>query len=152
MLASLAGAPVLGAVLSPLLRREVKTDQEGFLPAIALAELEVGVPKRVDLVSTRVDGWARSVGVIGSIWLLKREDGSVTGLSSVCPHSGCTISLASRDRYSCPCLTSSFALDGKSLEGPSPRARDPLQLEVRDKVVFCRHARFRQGQTAREEI
>lgn len=151
LIPALASVPFLGAVLSPLWRGP-KPDASGFLPALPLADLPVGVPKRVELVSTVVDGWTKSEGVVGAVWLLKGEDGSVRALSSVCPHSGCSIGLAAKDTFSCPCHTSAFSLDGTARTGPSPRAMDPLPVEVRGKQVFVRWARFRTGVRERQEI
>src|SRR4051812_35347066 len=87
--AAMATVPVLGSVLTPLLRK--KEDDAGLIRAVAKKDLVVGVPRRVELTATVVDGWTRNVGVVGAAWLLKSEDGKVTALSSVCPHSGCSI-------------------------------------------------------------
>ncbi len=100
--AALATVPVLGSVLSPLLRP--KEEDAGLLRAVPLADLQEGVPKRVELISTVIDGWTRAVGVVGAVWLLKGKDGSVTALSSVCPHSGLQHQPEARRRsYGCPC-------------------------------------------------
>jgi Rieske Fe-S protein len=153
-LAALAGAlatvPVLGSALSPLTKP--KGDAGGFLRATALSELQEGVPKRVELVSTVIDGWTRAVGVIGAVWLLKSPDGSVVALSSVCPHSGCSINQKTKTTYGCPCHDSTFQLDGKPTEGPSPRPMDPLEVQVKDKDVFVRWRRYKIGVKDRQEL
>ena len=89
-LAAIAAVPVVGAALTPLIRKPPGGSSD-FLAAGSVDELEVGVPRRVELTATVVDGWSRSLGVVGAAWLLKRPDGKVEALSSVCPHSGCTI-------------------------------------------------------------
>ncbi len=150
-LAAVATLPVVGAVLTPLLDRRKKEDG-GFLPAGTVDELLPGVPKRVDLTSVVIDGWTRSVGVVGSAWLLKSADGTVSALSTICPHSGCSINFGGKETFGCPCHASSFALDGKPLSGPSPRPLDPLRVEVREGKVFVRYARFKQGTPKREEV
>ncbi len=150
--AAIISVPVVGALLTPLLRRKKGPDSP-FLFAAALADLPAGVPVRVDLVSTVVDGWSRSRGVVGAAWVLKQRDGSVSALSTVCPHSGCSINAAADLKaFSCPCHASAFALDGKPTTGPSPRAMDPLEVEVHDKQVFLRYARFQQGTPSRVEL
>ncbi len=119
----------------------------------ALADLPKGVPKRhVELISTVVDGWTRAVGVVGAVWLLKGKDGSVTALSSVCPHSGCSINQKSKASYGCPCHDSTFELDGKATDGPSPRPMDPLDVQVKDKDVFVKWKRFKIGVKDRQEL
>jgi Rieske Fe-S protein len=153
-LAALAGAlatvPVLGSALSPLTKP--KSDGGGFFRAMALSDLPENVPRRVELVSTVIDGWTRAVGVVGAVWLLKGSDGSVTALSSVCPHSGCSINQKTKTTYGCPCHDSTFQFDGKPTEGPSPRAMDPLEVQVKDKDVFVRWRRFKIGVKEREEL
>jgi menaquinol-cytochrome c reductase iron-sulfur subunit len=154
VLAALAGAvaavPVLGSVLTPLLRKQ--KDVGGFLPACSVDDLFTGVPKRVDLIATVVDGWSRTVGVAGAVWLLKKPDGKIEALSTVCPHSGCSINAGGKDTYACPCHASAFALDGVPLTGPSPRPMDPLQVEVREKQIFVKYVRYKMGTKDRQEI
>jgi len=149
-LATAAGVPVVGALLTPLLKKQPKA--EGFLHAGPLDSFETGVPKRVELVSTLVDGWARSVGVVGAAWVLRKPDGSVTALSSVCPHSACSIGLKSKEAYGCPCHDSSFKFDGEPQSGPSPRAMDPLEVQVKDGQVSVKWARFKIGVKERHEV
>lgn len=148
--AALATVPVVGSVLTPLLRKEEKTD--AFIDVLAEKDLQVGVPRRVELVSAATDAWTRSVTVLGAAWLLKQKDGSVTALSTVCPHSGCAISQKSTTTYGCPCHDSTFQLDGVSTEGPSPRPMDTLKVEVTNGRVLVRHARFRVGVKTKEEV
>ncbi|MFZ5469006.1 MAG: ubiquinol-cytochrome c reductase iron-sulfur subunit [Myxococcota bacterium] len=152
LLAALGAVPVVGALLTPLWTRGKNGDKDGFLPAGSLDALTAGVPTRVELTSTVVDGWTRTKGVVGAVWLHKKPDGTVSALSTICPHSGCAISLATQETYSCPCHASAFALDGKPMTGPSPRPMDELKVEVRGKEVFVRYARFKQGVRAVQEI
>ena len=149
-LATAGAVPVLGTVLTPLFKRQPKPG--GFLPAGQLDSFETGVPKRVELVSTLVDGWARSVGVVGAAWVLRKPDGSVSALSSVCPHSACSIGLKTKQSYGCPCHDSAFAFDGTPQSGPSPRAMDPLDVQVKDGKVYVKWARFKVGVKERHEL
>ncbi len=153
-LAALAGAlatvPVLGTVVTPLLKP--KADDGGMLRAVSLNELQEGVPKRVELIATVVDGWTRAVGVVGAVWLLKKPDGTVTAMSSVCPHSGCSINQKTKSTYGCPCHDSTFQLDGTATEGPSPRPMDALEVQLKEKDVFVRYKRFKIGVKEKAEI
>ena len=149
-LTAAAAVPVVGTVLTPLLRK--KPSEGGYLPAGKLEGLVVGLPKRVELINTVVDGWARSVGVVGAVWLLKNPDGSVSALSSICPHSACSIGLKSKETYGCPCHDSAFGFDGKPLSGPSPREMDPLTVKVQDGQVMVRWARYKVGVKERQEL
>lgn len=150
-LAALGAAPVVGAWLSPLLRKGQQAAGDFFFACDA-ADLEVGVPKRVDLISTVIDGWARSEGAIGSAWILKRPDGQVQAFSTICPHSGCSIAFGSKAAFSCPCHDSAFSLEGVPLTGPSPRPMDALEVEPRGRQIFVRYARFKPGVRQKEEI
>lgn len=147
---ALATVPVLGSVVTPLLKP--KADDGGLLRAVSLNELQEGVPKRVELVSTVIDGWTRAVGVIGAVWLLKKPDGTITALSSICPHSGCSINAKTAKTYGCPCHDSTFELDGVATDGPSPRPMDPLEVQVKEKDVFVRYRRFKIGVKEKQEL
>ncbi len=142
-LAAVATLPVLGAALTPLLKK--KEADSGAISAVPEKELIVGVPRRVELTSVVVDGWTRQVGVVGAAWLLKKADGSISALSSICPHSGCSIGQKSKELYGCPCHASSFSFDGVPLEGPSPRTMDPLAVELKGGMVFVKWQRFKIG-------
>ena len=152
--AALAGAlatvPVLGSVVTPLLKP--KAEDGGLLRAVALSELQEGVPKRVELVATVVDGWTRAVGVVGAVWLIKKADGTVSAMSTVCPHSGCSINQKSKATFGCPCHDSTFQLDGVATEGPSPRPMDTLEVQVKEKDVLVRYKRFKIGVKEKAEI
>ena len=148
--AALATVPVLGTVVTPLMKP--KADDGGLLRAIPLSDLQDGVPKRVELTSVVVDGWTRAVGVIGAVWLLKKPDGTISALSTVCPHSGCSINQKSKSTYGCPCHDSTFQLDGSATEGPSPRPMDTLDVQVKDKEVFVKYRRFKIGVKEKTEL
>lgn len=153
-MAALAGAiatvPVLGTVITPLLKP--KADDGGLLRAASLTELQEGVPRRVELIAEVVDGWTRQVGVIGAVWLLKKPDGSISAMSTICPHSGCSINQKTKATYGCPCHDSTFQLDGAATEGPSPRPMDTLDVQVKDKDVFVRYRRFKIGVKEKAEL
>ncbi len=140
---AIAAIPLLGAALTPLLRRS--GDHSNLIKAVAEKELIVGVPRRVELIAVVVDGWTRAVGVVGATWLLKKADGSISALSSICPHSGCSIGQKTKETYGCPCHASAFSFEGVPLEGPSPRTMDPLAVEVKDGQVFVKWERFKVG-------
>jgi Rieske Fe-S protein len=148
--AAISTVPVLGAVLTPLFDR--KPDAGGLLRAVPLKELIDGVPRRVELTATVIDGWTRAVGVVGAVWLLKKPDGTVTALSSVCPHSGCSIGQKSKDTYGCPCHESSFSFAGKPLDGPSPRDMDPIPVELKDGTVYVKWLRYKIGVKERQVL
>ncbi len=141
--AALATVPVLGAALTPLLRKQ--EDDASLIKAVAEKDLIPGVPRRVELTAVVVDGWTRAIGVVGTAWVMKKADGSISALSSVCPHSGCSIGQKTKETYGCPCHASAFSFEGVPLEGPSPRTMDPLPVEVKDGTVYVKWLRFKVG-------
>jgi len=153
VVAGIAAIPVVGAVLSPALRREREPARSPFVPVVPLADLKPGMPRRVEVTSSRVDAWARQDGVVqGAAWVLKQPSGEVIAFSTICPHLGCGIDHDLKQGFVCPCHTSSFALDGRRDSGPSPRGMDRLETEVKDGWVHVRYARFKQGQPHVEEV
>ena len=137
--------------LDPLRSRR-KGGGEGFVKVAALDALLVGKPRRVTVYDDRVDAWnlfAREP--VGSVYLLRRKDGSVEALSAVCPHAGCSVDWdPDRDIYQCPCHDSSFKIDGSINNPKSPAARGLDSLDVeKDKLakgeVWVRYENFRAG-------
>jgi menaquinol-cytochrome c reductase iron-sulfur subunit len=151
-IAAVAGIPLLGTVLSPLLRpTHLKGAQSQSLVA-ELHELEAGVPKRVEIIQRTVDAWsAHDRTVLGAVWLLKRSDGEVDAFSTICPHLGCGVNFEG-GIFRCPCHTSAFRSDGSVMAGPAPRGMDRIAVEVRENKVYVRYVRFKQGTSQREEV
>jgi menaquinol-cytochrome c reductase iron-sulfur subunit len=123
-----------------------------------LDELEIGVPKKVAIVGDEIDAWTRAKERrLGAVWLLRTSDKEVRALSVVCPHLGCgvevTIDAGKPKGFACPCHDSAFDLDGQRVAGPSPRAMDPLPVEVSGEGhVAVTFKRFRTGIDKVEEI
>ncbi len=122
------------AVLADPLRRTAEGGQ--LIRVAALDALpDDGVPRQFQvIVDHRDDAWNRFHNEpIGAVFL-RREKGSekVQAFNASCPHAGCFVSFnAERQQYQCPCHTSAFAVDGKAVFGPSPRALDELPCEVK---------------------
>ena len=118
-----------------------------------LDDLVEGTPLRLSLRGDERDAFTMSRDrELGSVWLLRRG-ATVSALSAVCPHLGCSIDLAADHRsFACPCHASRFALDGAPESGPSPRALDPLAARVVDGIVEVDFRRYRQGLGERREV
>ncbi len=129
----------------------------GFLPVTKLAELPVGVPKRVPVVTEQVDAFTRYASrPIGSVWLLREgDDGGQPKLKCwqvICPHLGCGIDFVKdRGAFACPCHASEFDTAGKRKYGPAPRDMDELECRVvapndrGETLVEVKYERFRTG-------
>lgn len=66
-----------------------------------------------------------------------REGQSITAISLVCTHLGCTVSVTS-DGMVCPCHGSRFDQRGAVLTGPAQRPLQPLPVEVAGEHVVVR--------------
>ena len=155
VIGGLALVPGLGFLASPL-RRPTVRGAEQPLRVASEAEVKPGKPLRVTVVGQRDDAWLRLDRVtVGSCWLVRATDvAPVRAFSTVCPHLGCGVDLtADGKQFLCPCHTSAFSLDGERVAGPSPRAMDPLPVEIgNDDVVSVTFKRFRIGIADRQEI
>jgi menaquinol-cytochrome c reductase iron-sulfur subunit len=162
--AATGGCVIAGAVAVPAL---------GFVGAPAAAgaptglrfvigkldDLEVGVPKKFAIVGDQVDAWTRAPKrKLGSVWVQRTGEREVRAFNVTCPHLGCAIDVTSdgtgkTNGFNCPCHDSSFDINGKRGEGPSPRDMDPVPVEVSpDGAVTVTFKRFRIGTETREEM
>jgi menaquinol-cytochrome c reductase iron-sulfur subunit len=143
-------APSVVALLDPLRRRRQKAESE--TPRVKVAEtseipnLDAGAPPlRAAVVASGLrDAWNRLDNTkLGSVFLGKRS-GALSCLSATCPHAGCGIDFDDkRQKFVCPCHNSTFDIDGKREDGPSPRDMDKLEVVVDGDGVYCLFQRFR---------
>jgi menaquinol-cytochrome c reductase iron-sulfur subunit len=152
---ALAGpAAGLGVLLDPLCRPPTVGAPVRVAALSALPD--DGVPRKFPVLATRQDAWNRTPNVpVGAVYLQRVGD-KVRALNVVCPHAGCFVDFrADKSCYLCPCHNSTFALDGKILDGksPAPRPLDELTAEVREGgeiwVVF---QNFRTGEKERVPV
>lgn len=155
----------MGAAMTvPLLRyffyplgKSVVSTPDVPIDIIADADLVAGAaPVRLPIVASGVrDAWNTKDNVaVGSCWVRKDEQGTISALSSVCPHLGCSVSYseASKD-FRCPCHNSAFGLDGeKKDDGPAKRGMDPLDVTVEEGRVKVTYQRFRNDIADREPV
>ena len=148
--ASVAGIPVAGALLTPLRRR---AGEPGFVRVARLDNLPEGRAVRASVISAQQDAWVRRPPMaLGTVWVIRRGD-AVTAFSSVCPHLGCGVEAAG-DGFACPCHGSVFDREGRVLGGPAPRGLDPLEVRVtlgEARSVEVRYRRFAVGTSERRE-
>lgn len=120
--------------------------------AIDLGPLDAfvdGRPVRVAVPNRGTDAWSEGVGTSGSVFVLRRG-AEVSALDSVCPHTGCSVSVDDQSGgFRCPCHQSAFAADGSWLRGPAPRGLDAQAVRVVDGRVKLRYVRYRAGRSDR---
>lgn len=69
------------------------------------------------------------------VLLVQQTAGTVTALSAVCTHQGCTV-MAGKTSLNCPCHGSVFALDGSVKQGPAPSPLPAVDVHVVDGEVL----------------
>ncbi len=148
--AGVAAVPVAGLVVAPAHTPSplaARNGGDGWTTVARLEELAVGQWIQLAVTGAEIDAWSASPDRrLGAVWINRRGEGADTlqGLSAVCPHLGCLIDRLG-DHFNCACHVSSFAADGRALEGPSPRGMDPIEVRVRDGAVQVKWVRFRLG-------
>jgi menaquinol-cytochrome c reductase iron-sulfur subunit len=147
----MAGTVPLGAALSLLLaplRRGGARRRAVFVTTLS-AVPDDGTPCRFPIVTTRVDAWTRSEGVVGAVYL-RRSGPGVVALNVACPHAGCFVDYsATSGDFHCPCHHSRFSLDGgiRDARSPAPRGMDALEVEIRGgHEVWVAFQNFRAGE------
>ena len=152
--AGLAIIPGLGFLAAPP-RGRAAAGGSNPLRVASEHDVKPNRPLRVTAVGPHEDAWLRLDKVtLGSCWLVRAaEDGPIRAFSTVCPHLGCGVDYdETAGKFSCPCHTSAFDLDGRCLSGPSPRGLDELEAHVEGRDVLVRYQRFRVGSAKREPI
>lgn len=144
VVAALVGIPVIGAFISPALRKPEANDW--IKVADDTATLDIGVPIRVDFVQTQDDAWIESRALM-SVWLYTEDGDRFKAYNGHCTHLGCGFLLApDKKTFACPCHRGQFdAKTGAVLAGPPPRPLDELEVVVRDAAVYVKYRDFRLG-------
>lgn len=71
------------------------------------------------------------------ILLAQPTKGTVVAFSAICTHQGCKVEPAGTE-FDCPCHQSRYDLaTGKVLDGPAPRALDPVTVTVAGDAVVA---------------
>jgi menaquinol-cytochrome c reductase iron-sulfur subunit len=113
-----------------LLLKPKRSGGDEMLEVADVGALEVGKPKEVVYLRTRVDGWKTSREKT-TAWVVKDSAGEVIAFDPQCTHLACAYHWESaHSMFRCPCHNSSFGLDGKVLEGPAPRPLDRYVTKI----------------------
>jgi menaquinol-cytochrome c reductase iron-sulfur subunit len=95
-----------------------------------IAQMKLNAPEEVVYRRTRVDGW-KITSEKSTAWVVKTADHNITAFAPQCTHLGCAYHWDDQNNeFLCPCHTSTFALDGRVLTGPAPRALDKMQVRL----------------------
>ena len=130
----------------PLLRKVKK--KGGFIKMNVTVDAlpKDGSPQLFKVFDDVIDAWNKFPNVeVGSVWLRRDSDGSLSALSSICPHLGCAVDYrqAERDFY-CPCHQSAYSLAGDKKNEIPPRGMDTLQFKVdENQAIWIKYEKFR---------
>lgn len=139
--AALALPALIYLFFPPKARRE-----DPWIEAGDVSKLAPGAPVELTFRRNRVDGW-KVISEKSTAWVVKRPDNSVVAFGPQCTHLGCAYHWEERDRqFLCPCHSSVFAVDGKVVSGPAPRALDRYDVKIEGAKLLL--GRLRKSENA----
>ncbi len=114
---ALIGVPIVGFLLSPLLRREPQV----WVPVGPVDQFTINNTVLVTLVDPSPVPWS-GVTARSAAWLRRTGSAEFTAFSVNCTHLGCPIRwLPDGEIFMCPCHGGVFYQDGRVAAGPPPR-------------------------------
>jgi Rieske Fe-S protein len=148
--AAVVGVPVIRAFVSPAFAKPPAENWVKVADDIAL--LDIGVPIRLDFVTTQQDAWITSRALTG-VWVYTEDGAKFKAYNGHCTHLGCGFTLSpDKKSFLCPCHRGQFDIKtGAVLAGPPPRPLDELDVQIRDSAVFVKYRDFRLGVAERVE-
>lgn len=136
LITGVLAVPVLGYVLTPILR---KSGAGEWISVGLVEELQGGAePRRVDYRYKNDSGYTVET-VNGYAYVIQEEgkDSAPRVLSPICTHMGCNVAWnGERKRFLCPCHGGQYAPDGRNVAGPPPRPLDQLPNRVENGVLM----------------
>jgi Rieske Fe-S protein len=103
----------------------------------------------------RKDAWnTYPKDAIGAVFLSLVGSTDVRAFNVTCPHLGCSVDYRGAIKgYHCPCHNSSFDPEGKrSLDSPSARDLDSLEVKVVDGIVRVKFQNFKTGDKEKKPV
>jgi menaquinol-cytochrome c reductase iron-sulfur subunit len=117
-----------------------------------VASLPEGEPTGITFAQETVDAYLHEL-LPHSVWVTKSSDSVVTVFTPVCTHLGCQVAWdKQKKQYVCPCHNSVFALDGKVVSGPAPRALDTLPSKVEKGRLLVQWVNYKPGLPTKEPV
>ena len=117
-IAILAGLPVLGFILGPL----VKPAKPRWRPVGALDSFQIGQTVKVEFSDPSPLPWS-GITAKTAAWLRRLGEGEFIAFSINCRHLGCPVRwVAGAKLFMCPCHGGVYYEDGTVAAGPPPEA------------------------------
>ena len=115
--AAVVGIPIIGFLLSPLIRRPPRS----WRPVGAVEKFKVGDTVEVTFLDASPLPWA-GVAAQTAAWLRRHSEEEFIAFSVDCTHLGCPVRwLPQADLFMCPCHGGVYYKDGKVAAGPPPK-------------------------------
>lgn len=129
-----AASAATGIVVGRNLLAPTGAPSEATPPAQGVLEPNAGTWRAVGASVDLPDGGAMAFDLGSVRGFVHRAEAHVQAVSGICTHQGCRLWLdAPQSRLRCPCHSTSFSLEGKTLTHQLPTAPAPLpKLEVRE--------------------
>ena len=139
---ALLSVPLIRYVLHPLL---ASTTSRSWSEVGRLAEFSsLAAPSKRLIKFEQRDGWRKTIQE-KPVYVIRKANGGIAVISAVCPHLGCTVPWAEREKkFICPCHVAAFAADGALVRGPALRGLDELETKIESDTLLVRYQFFRQ--------
>lgn len=131
VMTGLLGIPVLGFLLSPVLRRE----EEAWRDVGAIDDFAVDETVAVTFLDAAPLSWA-GVAARRAAWLRRLDETTFVAFTVHCTHLGCPVRWQADARlFMCPCHGGVFNADGSVASGPLRAPLPGYPVRVRDGRV-----------------
>lgn len=132
--AAIVAAPVIGFLLSPLLKEAPET----WRSVGAVDNFRIGETVEVSFIDTSPLPWAGVVSKTAA-WLRRQNESEFIAFAVNCTHLGCPVRwLPEAGLFMCPCHGGVYYQDGKVAAGPPPKPLPQYPVQVRDGQVEIR--------------
>jgi menaquinol-cytochrome c reductase iron-sulfur subunit len=129
--AMVAGIPIIGYLLSPILREE----PDVWRPIGPLERFPVGETVQVAFLDPTPLPWAGYSARTGAT-VRQEPEGTFVALSVYCTHTGCPLRWEEGAKlFLCPCHGGTFFQDGSVAAGPPPTPLERYEVRVREGQV-----------------
>jgi menaquinol-cytochrome c reductase iron-sulfur subunit len=134
--AFVAGIPIIGALLAPLLEKT----PEVWRKVADLDELAVGAVKLVTFENADPKAWA-GITARSAAWLRRDSTSGFTAFSANCTHLGCPVRWEEGAQlFMCPCHGGVYYKDGSVASGPPPKALVQYSVRITKQQVEIKTA------------
>jgi menaquinol-cytochrome c reductase iron-sulfur subunit len=132
--AAMAGIPIVGFMISPLLQKTPQT----WRSVGAVNDFKVGQTVAVSFVDASPLPWA-GVTAKTAAWLRRDSEQQFTAFAINCTHLGCPVRwLQEANLFMCPCHGGVYYNDGTVAAGPPPEPLAHYEVRVREGQVEIR--------------